>query len=113
MSHRMALALSIALTLILAGGVVAARDRFFAAPAGVVQPADTSVATTPRPTAGTLSGDTDAAMREINIAPPQGEEESEPRARDGAARARGDDERVHREFDEDRYEHEDDDEYDD
>jgi hypothetical protein len=104
-SHRVALALSIALTLVLATGVVAARDRFFAAPPLAGQPVAMSLSP--------ATGETSSAPRVIEIALPVAQNDVVP-ALGSDERAYGDDEREHDSFDDDdRYEHDDDDEDDD
>jgi hypothetical protein len=118
MSHRSALALSIALTLVLAAGIFAGRDRLFEAAAGAgpatVSPApavslDDAVGASRVPVAGVAPQVIEIPLPSIDQRSPLSQEDDDQRARGrDDDRDWGDDDDEHEEEDEDD-EHEDED----
>lgn len=93
MSHRLAVALSIAITVVLAAGIVAARDRLFVAESAAGQSVATAAAVVD-PGAGSskpAATGSAAASRIIEIALPSGAGGASLNAAGDPDRARGDD----------------------
>ena len=96
MTHRAALVLSVALTLVLGAGVLIGRDRLFAAETGASPPATTSVAPSPGDGQGAALTETSPRIVEV-VLPPSFGSGSEP----AQARSEGDQRSFDRDEDDD------------